>query len=69
MAVNSSRSMNVEMVEGGTDGKYRKNRPNTSGNLPGNDEATLGDKAALSPAWGYAIPLEAPVKYVAGRRV
>ena len=66
---NTSRSMNAELIEGGTDGKYRKNRPNTSANDPGNDAATLGDKASLSPAWGYAIAQEAPIRFMAGSRV
>ena len=69
MAVNQSRSMNVELLNGGTDGKYRKNRPNTSANLASNDAATLGDKSTLHPGYGYAIALEAPIKMIAGRRV
>lgn len=47
------RTMNSELVEGATDGKYRKARMNTSNCLPSNDEATLGDREGLAGEWGY----------------
>lgn len=57
-----ARTMNSELVEGATDGKYRKNRPNTSNALPSNTEATVGDFSTLSPWWGYSTLEESPVK-------
>lgn len=59
-----ARTMNSELAEGGTDGKYRKNRPNTSNALPTNTAATVGDKSTLSPWWGYSTEEETPVRYL-----
>ena len=58
------RTMNSELAAGATDGKYRKNRPNTANPLPSNTEATLGDLAGLSPWWGYSTLEEAPEQYL-----
>lgn len=59
MAVNSSRSMNAELREGTTDGKYRKARPNTS---LGEDRNAAGvsltrqDRSTLHSFYGYGWP-------------
>lgn len=58
------RTMNSELVEGATDGKYRKNRFDTSNPLPSNSEATIGDREGLSPWWGYSTQEEVPVRYL-----
>lgn len=55
MAVNSSRSMNADMREGATDGKYRKARPNTSV-VPGmGDELVQAERATLHPFQNYGF--------------
>lgn len=55
MAVNSSRSMNADLREGATDGKYRKARPNT-GVVPGmGDEIVQQERATLHPFYGYGF--------------
>lgn len=55
MAVNTSRSMNASLVEGATDGKYRKVRPDTEvGDTLGN-EKTLDNKQTLHPFYGYGF--------------
>lgn len=66
MAVNSSRSMNADLREGATDGRYRKARPNTAladeRNAAGNAE-TARERAALHPFAGWGFPnSEAPDK-------
>ena len=57
MAVNSSRSMNADLREGVTDGKYRKARPNTSlsPEYPMNAVRTAGERAGLHPFYGYGF--------------
>lgn len=66
MAVNSSRSMNAELREGTTDGKYRKARPNTSLGEPRNAEGTAltaRERATLMPFHGYGfVNSESPDK-------
>ncbi len=54
MPISRHRSMRADIVEGATDGKYRKARPNTA-STPGNDAATLGTRAHLHPPmnWGF----------------
>lgn len=55
MAVNTSRSMNVSLNEGSTDGKYRKVRPDTElGDFAGH-EKTLDNKQTLHPFYGYGF--------------
>jgi len=55
MAVNSSRSMNVSLKEGTTDGKYRKVRPDTEiSDIMGN-EKTLDNRQSLNPFYGYGF--------------
>lgn len=53
MAVNVSRSQNADMLEGATDGKYRKRRPNTT-IAPGmGDQTVVANRAGLNPYWNY----------------
>jgi hypothetical protein len=55
MAVNTSRSMNLSLAEGATDGKYRKVRPDTEV-VPGlGNEKTLNNKQTLHPFYGYGF--------------
>lgn len=55
MAVNTSRSMNLSLTEGSTDGKYRKARPDTEV-IPGiSAEETLDNKQSLHPFYGYGF--------------
>lgn len=55
MAVNSSRSMNVSLNEGSTDGKYRKTRPDTEV-IPGQgNEKTMANRQTLHPFYGYGF--------------
>ena len=56
MAVNISRSMNTDLREGATDGRYRKTRPNTEVANDAGDAATLRTRGHLHPwyNWGYA---------------
>lgn len=57
MAVNHSRSMNADLREGATDGKYRKSRPNTSlsPDYPMNDAQTKKERSSLHPFYGYGF--------------
>ena len=63
MAVNISRSQNAEMLEGATDGKYRKRRPNTHV-IPGmGDQIVIKNRADLHPYMNYGfINSEEPSK-------
>lgn len=55
MAVNSSRSQSVSLREGGTDGKYRKARPNTEV-IPGTgDEIMRQNRSHLHPPMNYGF--------------
>lgn len=55
MAVNILRSMNSELREGATDGKYRKARPNTTA-APGlGDEIVAAERSTLHPFHGYGF--------------
>jgi hypothetical protein len=68
MAVNISRSQNAELLEGATDGKYRKVRPNTTV-APGTGEsATLANRRGLHAQMNYDfIAAEAPNKVNPGK--
>lgn len=72
MAVNNSRSMNAELREGTTDGKYRKPRPNTSLAEARNAEGmaeTASNRSMLHPFQGYGfINSEAPDKVTNARK-
>lgn len=56
MAVNTSRSENVELQEGATDGKYRKARPNTVVSPGTGDEIMRRNREHLHPPWNYGYP-------------
>ncbi len=63
MAVNVSRSQNADMLEGATDGKYRKRRPNTTVAAGMGDQTVVANRAGLNPYWNYDyINQEAPAK-------
>lgn len=55
MAVNSSRSMNADLREGATDGKYRKARPNTTVAPGMGDELVKQERATLHPFYSYGF--------------
>lgn len=55
---NESRSENVGLDEGATDGSYRKNRPDTGGRIEGTTEAA---RRTLHPGWNYGTFQEAPI--------
>lgn len=52
MAVNQSRSMNSDLSEGATDGKYKKIETAEKGGVV--EPADLGNKQALNDQW-YGI--------------
>lgn len=59
MAKNESRSLNVSLDEGATDGAYRKVRQDVEKDaFDRTDEA----RRALHPSWNYGTFAEAPVK-------
>ena len=63
MAVNSSRSMNADLREGATDGKYRKARPDTSVAPGMGDDVVKQNRAVLNPFQNYGfINTETPVQ-------
>jgi len=55
MAVNVLRSMNSELREGTTDGKYRKVRPNTTVACGMGEELVTQERASLHPFFGYGF--------------
>ena len=55
MAVNTSRSMSHGLLEGTTDGKYRKIRPNTEVNDIRGHEMTMDNRQTLHPFFGYGF--------------
>ncbi len=56
MAVNNSRSQNQSMLEGATDGKYRKARPDPEV-IPGlGNEHVVHDRSHLHAPWNYGFP-------------
>jgi len=63
MTVNASRSQNASLLEGATDGKYRKRRPNTTV-IPGmGDQDVVKNRAGLHPYMNYGfINSEEPSK-------
>lgn len=63
MTVNKLRSQNADMLEGATDGKYRKRRPNTTVAAGMGDELVVKNRAGLHPYmnWGF-INSEEPNK-------
>lgn len=53
MAVNTSRSMNLELAEGRGDGTMRKQSPDRGGVV---DPATERVRTHLHPDYGYGLP-------------
>ena len=58
MAVNSSRSQRADLLEGATDGKYRKARPDTSVAPGSGGEATRLNRQHLHPPYNYGFPAD-----------
>lgn len=56
MAVNTSRSQRMSLMEGATDGKYRKSRPNTEVVSGMGNEHMMNDRSHLHPWWNYGYP-------------
>jgi hypothetical protein len=63
MSVNKSRSDKQSLLEGATDGKYKKRRPNTEVQRGDGDQIVQANRAGLHPYmnWGF-INSEAPNK-------
>lgn len=55
MATNQSRSLNSDMTEGATDGKYRKRRPNTTVEAGMGDQTVQANRAGLHPYMNYGF--------------
>lgn len=55
MTVNNSRSQNADMMEGATDGKYRKRRPNTVVAPGMGDQKVMQNRAGLHPYMNYGF--------------
>jgi hypothetical protein len=55
MAVNQSRSENQGLLEGATDGKYRKARPNTQVQPGAGDQTVKANRAGLHPYMNYGF--------------
>lgn len=55
MTVNISRSQNASLLEGATDGKYRKRRPDTEVIPAMGDSVVMANRASLHPDmnWGF----------------
>ncbi|NBW13235.1 MAG: hypothetical protein EBR82_35015 [Caulobacteraceae bacterium] len=68
MAVNKSRSENKSLLEGATDGKYRKRRPNTEVQPGMGDQTIVQNRAGLHPYFNYGfINSEDPNKVNPGK--
>ncbi len=55
MTVNYLRSVNAELNEGATDGKYRKRRPNTTVSKGMGDQTVVKNRAGLHPYMNYGF--------------
>lgn len=53
MTVNQSRSQKASMLDGSTDGKYRKRRPDTEVALGMGDHLVEANRDALNPFNGF----------------
>jgi hypothetical protein len=63
MTVPYHRSPNAELLEGSTDGKYRKRRPNTTVARGMGDQTVVKNRADLHPYMNYGfINSEEPSK-------
>jgi len=55
MTVRKARSENADMLEGATDGKYRKRRPNTTVAPGQGDQVVSKNRAGLHPYMNYGF--------------
>ena len=55
MATNESRSLNQSMLDGATDGKYRKARPHTTVAAGTGEEITAANRNSLHPYYNYGF--------------
>lgn len=55
MTVRRARSMSADMLEGATDGKYRKRRPNTTVAPGMGDQTVSKNRAGLHPYMNYGF--------------
>ena len=55
MTVRKARSENADMLEGATDGKYRKRRPNTTVAPGQGDKVVSKNRAGLHPYMNYGF--------------
>lgn len=55
MTVRKARSENAELLEGATDGKYRKRRPHTTVAPGMGDEVVKKNRDGLHPYWNYGF--------------
>jgi hypothetical protein len=63
MTVRKARSENADMLEGATDGKYRKRRPNTTVDPGMGDQLVVKNRAGLHPYMNYGfVNSEEPAK-------
>jgi hypothetical protein len=63
MTVRKLRSESASLIEGTTDGKYRKRRPNTEVDAGQGDELVVKNRAGLHPYMNYGfINSEEPAK-------
>ena len=53
MTVRKVRSENAELLEGATDGKYRKRRPNTTIDPAMGDQLVFKNRSSLNPYMNY----------------
>jgi hypothetical protein len=63
MTVRKARSENASMIDGATEGKYRRRRPNTEVAPGMGDQTVVANRAGLHPYMNYGfINSEEPVK-------
>jgi hypothetical protein len=63
MTVRKARSETASLLEGATDGKYRKRRPNTDVAAGMGDQTVVANRAGLHPYMNYGfINSEEPAK-------
>lgn len=68
MTVNKSRSNSKALLDGATDGKYRKRRPNTEVQKGMGDQTVVQNRAGLHPYMNYGfINSEDPNKVNPGK--
>ena len=68
MTVRKARSENASLLEGATDGKYRKRRPNTELAAGMGDQTVVANRGGLHPYMNYGfINSEDPTKVNPGK--